>query len=207
MIRKNLINCKLFLEKRPIKYIYADCLSHLHVPGEVCPYCSGRDSLHVHGYYKRTLIDFVNNKPVKTVLFICRFICNACMHPSTHAILPDPIIPYCRHSLRFILRVLIEHFFHLRPVEKICEAYEISVRTFYRWQKLFEENRKEWQHLLNASVKDLKASLLTLIQRKPYSTFSSDFIHKTGFSLLQSHKNPPFLAVNDPFQPNPHMTT
>ena len=207
MIRKNLINCKLFHEKRSGNIIFSESVEHLRTHGAVCPHC-GNSSFHIHGYYERTVIDFVNNKPVKTVLCICRLICSFCRNPSaTHALLPDPIIPYCRHSLRFILRVLAEHTFRLRSVERICEAFDISVRTFYRWQKLLEEHRKEWQGLLYASGMDLRTALLDLLRQSPFSSFAGSFIQKTGLSLLQSHKNPmPTPPGKDP-GPVPLPTT
>ena len=190
MIRKNLINCKLFLEKRSGRSIYSECMDHLGRQEAVCPFCGARNTLRIHSYYKRTLIDLVDNKPVRITLYICRLICPSCLRPSTHAVLPDPVIPYCRHSLRFILRVLAEHLFHLRSVERICEAFDISVRTFYRWQKLFQDHMKEWQGFLAASLTDLKMFLLDLLRKDPFSSFASSFIQKTRFSFLQSHKNP-----------------
>ena len=150
MIRKNLINCKLIDEKRSGKTIFDEYKKHL-VPGlETCPYCGSTGELHIHAYYSRTLIEFIDGHPVTIKLCICRLTCSQCSSQSTHAILPDPIIPYCRHSLFFILRVLAEHALHLRSVEKICEVYEISLRTFYRWQKLFNAHRAEWQGLLDS---------------------------------------------------------
>ena len=190
MIRKNLINCKLFWEKRSANVIVRECMDNLHTHPEVCPQCGCKEDLPIHACYKRILIDLVDGRPVKTTLYIYRLICRSCPRPATHAILPDPIIPYCRHSLRFILRVLAEHVLRLRPVEKICETFQISVRTFYRWQRLFDEHRKEWHHLLASSVNSLKASLLDIIQSTPYCVPASSFIQRTGFSLLQSHRNP-----------------
>ena len=204
MIRKNLIDCKLFLEKRSGNSIYTECMDHLGKQATVCPCCGAENSLHIHSYYGRSLIDYVNNRPVRTVLCICRLICSSCLRPSTHAVLPDPVIPYCRHSLRFILRVLAEHLFHLRSVERICEVFDISVRTFYRWQRLFQAHRKEWQGLLAASLKNLKMFLLELLQKTPFSSFASSFIQITGFSFLQSHKDPfPLARKHHPPGPDP----
>ena len=127
---------------------------------------------------------------MKVSLCACRLVCRQCKHPSTHAVLPDPIIPYCRHSLFFILRVLAEHALRLRSVEGICEVFDISLKTFFRWQKLFEEHRREWQGLLRSMETDLKAAILELVRKDPFSSFASSFLRLTGISLLQSHKNP-----------------
>ena len=190
MIRKNLINCKLIREKRSGKSIFQGCMDHLRPGTEVCPYCGCRGVMRVHGYYDRSLIEFIDGRPVKVSLCVCRLICRQCKHPSSHAVLPDPIIPYCRHSLFFILRVLAEHALRLRPAEKICEVFDISQKTFFRWQKLFEEHRREWQGLLAATETDLKAAILELVRTDPFSTFALSFFRLTGLSLLQSHKNP-----------------
>ena len=190
MIRKNSINCKLTREKRPEILIFKDCMARLKPEAETCPCCGCRGMMRIHAYYGRSLIDISGSRPVKEYLCVCRLICRQCGRPSTHAVLPDPVIPYRRHSLFFILRVLAEHAIRLRPVERICEVYGISVRTFYRWQSLFHDHRAEWQGLLAATETDLKTSLLALVRKSPFSSFSASFFQLTGFSLLQSHKNP-----------------
>ena len=190
MIRKNLINCKLIREKRSGKSIFDDYMKRLQPVTEACPYCGCRGELHVHAYYGRSLIEFVDGHPVKFSLCVCRLACEQCSPQSTHAVLPAPIIPYCRHSLFFILRVLAEHALHLRSVERICEVFEISIRTFYRWQKLFNEHRAEWQGLLAAMESSIREAVLVLVRKEPFSSFAAAFFRQTGFSLLQSHANP-----------------
>ena len=165
-------------------------MDHFRPESEVCPYCGCRGEMRIHAYYDRSLIEFIDGRPVKVSLCVCRLTCRQCKRPSTHAVLPDPIIPYCRHSLFFILRVLAEHTFRLRSVEKICEAFDISLKTFFRWQKLFEEHRREWQGLLTSMETDLKASILELVRSEPFATFALSFFCLTGISLLQSHRNP-----------------
>lgn len=190
MIRKNLINCKLTREKRPGKIIFKECTARLQPGAETCPLCGCRGKLRIHSYYGRSLVEFSEGRLVKEDLCVCRLICQQCRHPSTHAVLPDPVIPYRRHSLFFILRVLAEHAIHFRSVERICEAYGISVRTFYRWQHMFHDHRAEWQGLLAAAETDLKSSLLALVRKAPFSSFAVFFIRLTGFSFLQAHRNP-----------------
>jgi hypothetical protein len=68
MIRKNLINCKLFDEKRSGKAILNDCMDHLDLQEEECPCCGNKGCLHVHAYYERTLIDFVDDFHVFFIL-------------------------------------------------------------------------------------------------------------------------------------------
>ena len=190
MIRKNLINCKLIWEKRAGKIIFQGCMDHLRPGSEVCPLCGCRGEVRVHAYYDRFLIEFIDGRPVKVSLCICRLICRQCKRLPSHAVLPTPVIPYCRHSLFFILRVLTGHALRLRSVEQICEIFDISLKTFFRWQKLFEEHRREWQGLLTSIESDLKATILELVRKDPFSAFAFFFFRLTGLSLLQSHKNP-----------------
>ena len=190
MIRKNLINCKLTREKRPEKIIFKECMARLQPGMETCPYCGCRGKMRVHAYYGRSLVGIAGGRPVKEDLCVCRLICQQCRHSATHAVLPDPIIPYRRHSLFFILRVLAEHAIRLRSVERICETYGISVRTFYRWQRLFHDHQAEWQGLLAAAETDLKGAVLALIRKNPFSSFAASFFRLTGFSFLQAHRNP-----------------
>jgi hypothetical protein len=190
MIRKNPINCKLIREKRAGKIIFQGYMDHLRPGSEVCPLCGCRGEMRVHAYYDRSRIEFIDGRPVKVSLCICRLICRQCKRPSSHAVLPDPVIPYSRHSLFFILRVLAEHALRLRSVEPICEIFDISLKTFFRWQKFFEEHRREWQGLLTSIETDLKAAMLELVRKDPFSAFAFFFFRLTGLSLLQSHKNP-----------------
>ena len=190
MIRKNPIICKIIREKRRGDSIFRECMDCLSPDTQACPYCGCKGKCRIHAYYGRTLIDIIGGKPVKSSLCVLRLICRHCKHPSTHAVLPDPIIPYCRHSLFFILRVLAEHALRFRSVERICEVFDISVRTFYRWQKLYEEHRILWQGLLAAVETDLNASIRELVRKDPFSAFAAGFFQLTGFSMLQSHKNP-----------------
>ena len=113
-----------------------------------------------------------------------------CSCGATHAILPDPIIPYEQHSLFFILRVLAEHFLRIRTVEKICEAFKITRNTFYKWLRLFESHRQEWQGTLASIETDVLRFLLDLVSKEPFSDFARQFFQLTSFSFLQSHKNP-----------------
>lgn len=154
---------------------------------EECPTCGKRGGCHIHAYYERYIIDFMDGH-VKTVrIRILRVICS-CGH--THAILSDPIIPYDSHSLFFILRVLAEYFVHTKTIVEICRTYLISVSTFYRWRSLFREHRVEWQGLLSSIEADLRSAVHVLIGLDPFSDMALTFFKSTGISFLQSHANP-----------------
>ena len=187
MIRKNLINCKLIREKKSGKLLLSEYMPHFRPEQETCPYCKCKGNCRIHGYYYRRLIDFVNGRPVVARVRILRVICSC---GATHAILFDPVVPYGQHSLFFILRVLAEHFLHIRTIEKICEVFEISLPTFHRWKKLFASHRQDWQGSLASVETSLRRFLLDLVRKIPFSDFAGSFFNLTGISFLQSHKNP-----------------
>lgn len=154
---------------------------------ETCPLCKRTGDCHIHAYYNRYIIDFISGSPVVDQIRIPRIICS-CGH--THAILPDPIIPYNSYTLFFILRVLVEYFLKLKTVGRLCENFMIPATTLYRWICLYYNHRCEWQGLLTTVEKEILDSLNNLILKDPYSEFAIFFFQKTGRSFLQSHKNP-----------------
>lgn len=51
-----------------------------------------------------------------------------------HAVLPNSVfMPHSSFSLFFILKVLSTKFFTSFTVEKICDIFQISISTLYRW--------------------------------------------------------------------------
>ena len=119
---------------------------------------------------------------------ILRVICSCCGH--THAILPDPIIPYDSYSLFFILRALADYFLHSGTISSICDRFCITPMQLYRWKALYQDHRREWQGLLRSVEQDLLHSLKELVHLDPFSSFTKDFFQKTSMSFMQSHKNP-----------------
>ncbi len=191
MIRKNTIKSKLIREKRPAKTIYDECANKFIPETEACPCCGCRGSLSVFAYYDRTVIDFIEGRPQTVSFCIHRYVCSSCKHPTTHALITDPIIPYCRHSLFFVLRVLAERALRLRSVDRICDTYDVSRRTFYRWLRLYEDHRREWQGLLSSMETSLRDSILEIVRKNdPFSSFALSFFKGTGLTFLQSHQNP-----------------
>ena len=162
-------------------------MSHFIPERAVCPICKCHGNCRIHGYYHRHLIDMINGQPTSCEIRIMRLKCS-CGH--THAVLCDPIIPYDSHSLTFILHVLTEHFLRLHTIERICEDAQISIKTFYKWLRLYQEHRREWQGLLTSMESDIRSSLDFILSADPFSHFARFFFQRTGISFLQSHANP-----------------
>lgn len=155
---------------------------------ETCPVCHSAGNLRVHCYYKRTLTDFIAGQTVSHEITVMRVVCDSC--GSTHAILPDFIIPYCSYSLFFILRVLGEYFFHLRTIEKLCERFSITVKQLYRWISLWNSHKSQWLGFLADLEISSEKFLCSLCRLESYSSFASDFAYTFSHSFLQSHANP-----------------
>ncbi|WP_416386820.1 DUF6431 domain-containing protein [Anaerostipes caccae] len=188
MIRKNSLFCKLIRIKISSKSIFHSFMNQFIPQLETCPICHSKGQFHIHDYYSRNIIDFHKGSPVKDDLCIMRIFCDSCQH--AHAILPDFIVPHSSYGLFFMLRVLAEFFTHLHTVEHICERFDISAKTFYKWLALWKSHKEEWLGILdNCEICDL-TFMKQLCFRNDYSSFSMSFIQKTSHSFLQSHKNP-----------------
>jgi len=158
-------------------------------PGrETCPVCGSGGNCHVHAYYGRKIVDFIQGKPVRSELTILRLVCNSCGH--THAILPDPIIPYSGYGLFFILRVLAEVFAHASTQEQICERFGITDNQLRKWKDLWNRHKQEWLGILNSMETSDRAFVKTIVHGVDYAVFARAFTQRTAFSFLQSHKNP-----------------
>lgn len=149
----------------------------------------------VHCYYGRIFTDLVNNKPHTKKLTIMRLMCTSCDH--THAVLPDIIIPYEHHSIRFIMRVLCCYFNRRSndyTVEAICDRYMISVKQLYAWVDCWRKNKAEWFGVIENAVTSDAAFLSSLTEKERFSDFTSGFVRKTAISFLQIHANPVITA-------------
>lgn len=187
MIRKNLLKCNLIQNKFSAKFWFDSCMKSFRPEQEVCPFCKRMGDCRIHAYYFRYVIDSFQNRNEEHRLRVMRVICS-CGH--THAILPDPIIPYRLYSLFFILRVILVYHRRGTTVCRLCNLFHISESTLYRWLSLYELHRTEWQGLLAARSTDALASLTVLRRTDPFCRFANQFIQKTNMSFLQSHKNP-----------------
>lgn len=190
MIRKNTINCKLsqlkILKKSAVE-IYTEAVGQFRIEEEVCPTCGCKGGCSPHASYGRNLIDFSDGAPQYNQITVQRVICTCGV---THAILPDPVIPYDQYSLFFILLVLGVYFCHLMTVERICGLFAITPSMIYRWAAAYSKQRREWQGLLKSTTADIRRSMLEVVRKDPYSSFAIRFLQTTARSFLQTHANP-----------------
>lgn len=164
---------------------------------ETCPVCGRTGDCTSFASYDRYIVDFIGGKPSEAVVTVHRVKCSC---GCSHAILPDPVIPYKTYSLFFILRVLFVYFRHMLSVPKICERFCISPSTLYRWLTLFREHRQLWLGVLNSLEQSCLDFLKSLVFTSPYSDFSRSFFLKTRLSFLQSHRDPTHSRRNALFR-------
>lgn len=188
MIRKNSLSCKLFHIKISSAEIFISLMKNFHPRSETCPICGSSGNCHILAYYDRSLTDFVNGRRITSSLCIRRVYCDSCKH--SHAILPDIIVPYSTFSILFVLNVLGDYFTGLLTVEKICERYDISINTFYKWLALWRSHKQAWLGVLQHIETDDLSFWNYLRSGLDYSDFATSFFLQTDHSFLQSHKNP-----------------
>ena len=118
MIRKNTINCKiffvLFLSLKHTGRLYSEFDRPCQAGKERCPVCGAHGCCSEHESYSRTVVDFVSGEVCSRRIWVTRVRCSSCGH--THAILFDPVIPYMRYSLLFVLMPIFA-----RAI--VCPAY------------------------------------------------------------------------------------
>ena len=121
------VNCNNYNEK---------ILNNYSILPYSCPKCSGKHSFTRHGSYERnvSLIDESKNIVDKRMT-ILRVKCSSCN--STHAILPNDIIPYCIYSFSFVLNVLTEFYSSDCRVLDICLNFSISFQLIYMFVQRF----------------------------------------------------------------------
>lgn len=154
---------------------------------EVCPCCGCRGNCKVHAYYYRYILDFRNGKPCCARIWVMRVICS-CGH--THAILPDFIIPYRQHSLKFLVQILFAFYVRRKSVSQICSRFDLDPAFLYRLKKLYEEHKQLWLGGVDASRITHLEFLRSLCLRPDISDFLHGFYQRTSFSFLQAHRNP-----------------
>lgn len=189
MIRKNSLFCKMIRIKKTSIQLFNEYMLSYSWESEACPWCGSKGNCVFHGFYTRSMTDFVHGKTVYGEVCVLRLRCTSCGH--THAILPDVIVPYSVYGLFFILRVLAEYFLHLYTAEKLCARFGISASTLYRFRDIFLSQKQQWLGMLASAETTPSAFIKCICLLAQYSaSFACRFVLLTARSFLQSHRNP-----------------
>ncbi|HBG01341.1 MAG TPA: transposase [Firmicutes bacterium] len=113
--------------------------------------------------YPRFLIGFDSGIVCCHSIMVTRFMCQSCR--STHALLPEFVIPFKSHSLFFVLAVLKDYFLSSLTVSQLCAKYEIPPATLYSWKAAFLKDKRIWLGALQDTLTSAKEFLDFLLRR------------------------------------------
>lgn len=104
----------------------------------ICPKCGAKHSFTRHGSYERNVCFMdKHNNIYEERMCILRLKCRSCN--STHAILPNDIVPYCVYSFSFIINVLTKYYLKDNKIVDICSLFPISFQLIYSFVSKFIE--------------------------------------------------------------------
>ncbi len=187
MIRKNLLNFKINIPESSKKSRYDAFMVKYNPALETCPSCGAKGKCRPFSHYKRYVVELTGKEPLFYLMRILRVKCT-CGH--THAIIPDFLVPYRQFSLLFILYVLQSYYRHSMTVTALCETYDFSHTTLYRWKAAFLKHRLLWVDFVRLGKTSCLSFLDQLIGTDPFSAFTMGFYRKTLYSFHQTHQNP-----------------
>ena len=115
--------------------------------------------------------------------------CKAC--GTTHAILPEEIVPYAQYSVVFMFLVLYQYYIGKSTVTAICDQFIIAPAVLYRWKRVFKEHKDRYLGILES---DKHPELKVLPWMKDLPSYAQDlaapFLAKTEHMPMQTHRNP-----------------
>ena len=181
MIRKNTINCKLINIKNmnfSAYDIYNNAMDDINLDDEICPSCGLKGGCSPHASYSRYLIDFIGNNIEYRQIEITRVICDC---GSTHAILPECIVPYSQIPAD-TQQQLADPSSGSPEIKQTLELNpDITESDAYHVRKMF---KKHWQQRLLVIGLILSTPIQELIRRS-FSQFHRQFMQiRRGENLL-----------------------
>lgn len=190
MIRLKSIICKLNQLKISDQELYDHFLNTFDPLLQVCPHCGAAANFIKAGSYSRYLIHIADGSRQDLIVDVRRLQCRNCER--THAVLPDLLIPFGCHSLRFILEVLRAYLNRSCSVELLCEHWQIAISTLYRWIHLFIDQYSAWVQILDRIRWVTEDAIDKLYGR---TDFPDGFLRIFRFSFFQGLKPPPPVCV------------
>jgi len=195
MIRLFTTLCKSTLEKLSDKAIFQEATDGFKYHNKQCPGCGTTGRLYPYGGYYRNLTspdgefkpdEQATAKVIESSICPMRFKCVSC--GTTHALLPDILIPYSPYSLRFMLTVLVAYFEKSKAVTvaAVCTFYGIAVSTLYAWKHRLLEHKDLLLGMLASQKEPVQAFLRDLFTSLQLSAKLSDFFRRYDFSFLQN---------------------
>lgn len=190
MIRLFLNVCKTF---HKIKHLHLNdyelyCYLADNSNGETvsCQFCKAPGHMFSkNGSYVRHLV-FIDQGHVQDKRIITKNLkCTSCS--KSHALLFSLIVPHSSYSIHFLVELIYSRLTRkFANVQRLCEFFDITERTFYRIRKRFLLDSFCINSLLN-SFNDLIESLRSLFHSDSVSFHSvlQFFFSSCGYSFMQ----------------------
>jgi len=184
MVRHFTVLCKTLLSSLADERIFQDATDGFRHYTERCPRCGATGKLTPYGDYSRWLVFFAKGAFFSQRIRPLRFLCSSC--GSTHALLPDILIPYSPYSLSFKLTVLIAYFERETSVADVCMRFGIAVSTLYVWKERLLEHKELMLGVLASRREPALAFLRELLGSADLSARLRCFFNRYAFSFLQN---------------------
>lgn len=153
----------------------------------ICPCCKAKNKLVKYGKYCRNVSVLVDNSIENYCISVQRVICKSC--GSTHALLPDFIVPYKIMDI-FSIAKIVQNACETSAY-KLAETINLSFQTIYSYIALvlaffadfrILNNSKEYYHTRNFNEKYFLTNCITLST----SCFRLDFFEFFNWALFMS---------------------
>lgn len=178
------VNCNTYNEK---------VVNNYSIIKYICPKCGAKHSLIKHCYYKRYCCFLDNNlKICEKQITILRVLCKGCS--STHAILPNNIIPYGTYDNLSIIHFLTEYFVYKQSVLSISQKYGIDYRTLYQFISKFMRFLYSLYIFLRVAlgftsdISDI-SGMLQVINKFPNGFFYQYFLYTKWIFMMTKFQN------------------
>ncbi|WP_395939534.1 DUF6431 domain-containing protein [Clostridium sp. DJ247] len=147
----------------------------------ICPKCGAKHSLTRHGNHERNVCFIDDSQNVRDrKIIILRVKCSSCN--STHAILPNDIIPYCIYSFSFILNVLTEYYSNEHRVLDICSKFSISFQILYMFILKFSLFLNSCTTVLRSLGYAVASAPNTIVSEITNYQFNGNFLYQHFFN-------------------------
>ncbi|MCL2112307.1 MAG: DUF6431 domain-containing protein [Clostridiales bacterium] len=188
MIRLFTALCKIYLKELSEKQRFLAAKEEFNHLDGACPKCGAKGKLSEYGDYGRGLTSYEGCQIVDSDIRASRLYCSSC--ESTHALLPDIVVPYSPYSLPFMLAALIAYYERAMTVEKICAHFGIAVSTIYDWKARMTFHKDLMLGLLISRKAPSLGFLRSLIRSCRLSDTLRRFYHSHSFSFMQRRSAP-----------------
>ena len=188
MIRLFTALCKVYLKELSEKQRFLEATNEFSRLGGACPKCGTKGKLSEYGDYGRGLTSYEGGQIVDSDLRASRLYCSSC--ESTHALLPDIVVPYSAYSLLFMLATLIAYYDRATTVVKTCGHFGIAVSTIYVWKDRVALHKELMLGLLISSKAPARGFLRGLLGSRRLSDTLCRFYSEYSFSFMQRRSAP-----------------